>query len=119
MDAFDAFKKQIMREAAVASHLINGAYSTIPTGQTFSSDIDCRVRHYVALPPRAHVHRLSAPTDGSRAHHHAEIQQLSGLLTFTRNTHGVTMSSALRTNRCRSKASIDSRATLCGAFRGT
>ncbi|MEN9666691.1 MAG: hypothetical protein RLZZ326_3054 [Planctomycetota bacterium] len=82
MDAFDAFKKQIMREAAVASCLINGAYSTIPTGQTFSSDIDCRVRHYVALPPRAHVHRLSAPTDGSRAHHHAEIQQLSGLLTF-------------------------------------
>ena len=76
-------KKQIMREAAVAPHLINGAYATIPTGQAFSSDIDRRVNHYAAhTPPRAHSHRLAAPIDASRAHHHAEIHQLSDLLTY-------------------------------------
>lgn len=76
-------KKQIMREAAVAPHLINDSYSTIPTGQAFSSDIDRRTNHYAArTPPRAHSHRLAAPIDASRARHHAKIQQLSDLLTY-------------------------------------
>jgi len=76
-------KKKIMMEAAVASHMINYAYSTIPTGQAFSNDIDRRVKHYAAhIPPHAHSHRLAAPIDTSRAHHHAEIQQLSDLLTY-------------------------------------
>ena len=64
----NAAKKQIMREAAVAPHLNNHAYSTIPTGQAFSSDIDRRVKHYAAhIPAHAHSHRLAAPIDTSRA----------------------------------------------------
>lgn len=84
-------KKQIMREAAVAPHLINNAYSTIPTGQAFSSDIDRRVEHYLSSPAQTNP-LLSASARGmgihpaarssSRAHHQAEIQQLSDLLTY-------------------------------------
>lgn len=81
MDA--VFKKQILREAAVSPHLINDSYSTIPTGQTFSNDIDRRVNHYAArTPPREHSHRLAAVVDASRASHYAEIRQLSDLLTY-------------------------------------
>jgi hypothetical protein len=79
----NAAKKQIMREAAVAPHLNNHAYSRIPTDQVFSSDIDRRVKHYAAhIPAQAHSHRLAAPTDTSRAYHQAEIQQLSDLLMY-------------------------------------
>ena len=84
-------KKQIMREAAVAPHLINNAYSTIPTGQAFSSDIDRRVEHYLSSPAQTNpllsdsargmgIH--PAARSSSRAHHQAEIQQLSDLLTY-------------------------------------
>jgi hypothetical protein len=89
MDA--AAKKLIMREAAVAPHLINNAYSTIPTGQAFSSDIDRRVEHYLSSP--AHTTPLLAASargmaihpaarSSSRAYHQPEIQQLSDLLTY-------------------------------------
>jgi hypothetical protein len=71
----NAAKKQIMREAAVAPHLNNHAYSRIPTGQVFSSDIDRRVKHYVCWNVRGGI-------DTSRAYHQAEIQQLSDLLMY-------------------------------------
>jgi hypothetical protein len=45
-----------MREAAGAPHLIDNAYSTIPAGQAFSSDIDRRVEHYLSSP--AHTNPL-------------------------------------------------------------
>jgi hypothetical protein len=45
-------KKQIMREAAVAPHMINNAYSTLPTGQAFSSDIDRRAQWPSVGSPR-------------------------------------------------------------------
>ena len=84
-------KKQIMREAAVAPHLINNAYSTLPTGQAFSSDIDRRVEHYLSSP--AHTTPLlsvsargmaihPAARSSPRAYHQAEIQQLGNLLTY-------------------------------------
>jgi hypothetical protein len=89
MDA--AAKKQIMREAAVAPHLINNAYARIPTGQAFSSDIDRRVEHYLSSP--AHTNPLlsasargvtihPAARSSSRAHHQNDITQLSDLLTY-------------------------------------
>ena len=87
----NAAKKQIMREAAVAPHLNNHAYSTIPTGQAFSSDIDRRVEHY--LSSSAHKNALlsvsargmaihPAARISSRAYHQAEIQQLTDLLMY-------------------------------------
>jgi hypothetical protein len=86
-----AAKKQIMREAAVAPHLINNAYSTLPTGQSFSSDIDRRVEYYLSSP--AHTNPVlsvsargmpvhPAAQSSSQAYHQAEIQQLIDLLTY-------------------------------------
>lgn len=86
-----AAKKQILGEAAVAPYFINNAYSTLPTGQAFSSDIDRRVEHYLSSP--AHTTPLlsvsargmaihPAARSSPRAYHHAEIQQLSDLLTY-------------------------------------
>lgn len=85
-----AAKKKIMGEAAIAPSLINSAYSTIPTGQAFSSDIDRRVEHYLSSPADS-TPLLTASARGmaihpaarssSRASYQAEIQQLSDLLT--------------------------------------
>lgn len=84
-------KKKIMREAAIAPHVINNAYATIPTGQAFSNDIDRRVEHYMSSaahtgPVHAASHRgmamHPAARSSSRAYHQLEIQQLSDLLTY-------------------------------------
>lgn len=86
-----AAKKQILGEAAVAPHLINNAYSTLPTGQAFSSDIDRRVEHYLSSPAHTApllsisargmaIHPAARPSP--QAYHQAEIQQLSDLLTY-------------------------------------
>jgi len=90
-DVESAAKKQIMREAAVAPHLINNAYSTIPTGQAFSSDIDRRVELYLSSPAHT-TPLLSASARGMaihpaarsspRAYYQTEIQQLGDLLTY-------------------------------------